>query len=387
MAVCSSCGKENREEAQFCVYCGKPLSRERKTEIPGGEPRGEGESHPGSTPAAGGPVPPPQPPGTVPPSPPPPRQVSPTSPPPGSPYSAPAGSPPAPPGGPVPPPAPGTGERPGRRRVLLWLVPVILLLAVAGVVVALLLLRDSRASLEAYKDEAGEIHGRTGEELSDLGTDMGEAVTSVEDSEDLQQILKAFEEVEGLLEDSVSLLEDSQEELEELKPPKKAEAFHDRLLDFYERCRREYEDALSTMTYCVEVFTVMNDATEAILGFAGTEPQSTEEALQFIDSMDGICREAGDRLQEEAPPAGLEDFHRRLLVNWDELLDIIAKMRAAVYAGDVGEVTSIGSRLEGWEAELNSLGEELSQSFVELGERIMDLGEEGADLAEELEAL
>ncbi|MGQ9537412.1 MAG: hypothetical protein ACUVT4_09355 [Actinomycetota bacterium] len=88
------------------------------------------------------------------------------------------------------------------------------------------------------------------------------------------------------------LVEGPRAELEELKPPAKAEPFHREPLDFYDLCQRELEELLSTVSFSREVLGVMTEPTEAARGFSEDPPQSKRGVLQGLDDLEKAYRES-----------------------------------------------------------------------------------------------
>lgn len=331
MTACPSCGRENREDALYCVFCGMRLGNEEK---------GVGLPSPPST-----------------------DLVSP----------------------PLSKGAPGKGKV----RVLLWIIPAFLLLAV--VVVALLLLRGGGGMTVAeYKEAVGEIQSRSGEGFEVLGAELEEISTGMvepDDPEELRQFIVGLETAEAKVEEFHHLLEESYEELQGLKPPRGVETFHRELLDFYERCRRESEDLLSMVAYLREVFALLESPFGAAMELAENEPGSLQESMNRLDDLEMKFGNSLDGLRNLDPPFLLRGWHGHLLEVWNKFPAILSDVQKAMIEGNAQALYALDATLEEWEEEWEALGSELGRAFEGIGADLNALAEEGMDFDVRLQNL
>ncbi|MBC7254322.1 MAG: zinc ribbon domain-containing protein [Actinobacteria bacterium] len=324
MTACPSCGRENREDALYCVFCGVHLGKEEK---------GVGLPSPPST-------------GLV-----------------------------------SPPPSKGA---PGKRkaRVLLWIIPAFLVLA--AVVVALLLLRGGDGMTVAeYKEAVGKIHSRTGEEYEVLEAELeeiGAGMVEPGDPQELRQFIAGLETAEAKLEEFLHLLEESCEELQGLEPPKGVETFHREVLDFYERCQRWSEDLLSVAAYLREAFTLLASPMGTAAEFAESESASQQEFMNRLDDLEMKLKNSLDGLRDLDPPVSLRGWHERFLEVWNKLPAILSDARKATVEGDAQALSALDATMEEWGQECEALESELERAFEEIEAGLSALEEEAEDL-------
>ncbi|MGQ9758200.1 MAG: hypothetical protein ACUVRX_08565 [Actinomycetota bacterium] len=143
------------------------------------------------------------------------------------------------------------------------------------------------------------------------------------------------------------LVEGPRAELEELKPPAKAEPFHREPLDFYDLCQRELEELLSTVSFSREVLGVMTEPTEAARGFPKIRRSRKKGGVTGPgrpgEGLPGVFARAG---KEFCPHLQSLDRREIPLDSWREWLAIRGELRTEMFEEVVEVLSDIESRLQ-----------------------------------------
>jgi len=358
MGYCPNCGKEVRDGARFCVFCGQRLAGERSTGMsqlpqPPGSPRIE-ETHLTSS--------------------------SPAEPVPGQ-----------------PPTYPGGDERRRGEKKSPLLVAVILgvISLAAGALVMFLVLRNRGLSVEDYKNKVGGVHRQVRGECESLlhFLETGEAWPSLEEyfSSQGMETQSAEELVTGIstsvdeiaaaktkIDDLQGVLKKSVDELKGVRPPEKARSLHEGLLSLYKEGIGITDEMLVAATFLQETLSayVENrsffEAAEELGSLDSLEEITPEEITEKMREIVRLLDNLIGRLETITPPGDLMSFHQGHLVCWKEVRGAFVDLLEALSRLDKKRMEMAERKIESYEAKWEDLGHELERFFSAVDDRFRD---------------
>jgi hypothetical protein len=294
---------------------------------------------------------------------------------------------------------PGGDERRRGEKKSSLLVAVILgvISLAAGALVMFLVLRNRGLSVEEYKNKVGGVHRQVRGECESLlhFLETSETWPSLEEffsSQEMEmQSASAEELVKGIstlvdeisaaktkIDDLQGVLKKSVDELEGVRPPKKARSLHEDLLSLYKEGIGITDEMLVAATFLQETLSayVENrsffEAAEELGSLDSLEEitpeEFTEKMREIVRLMDNLI----GRLETITPPGDLMSFHQGHLVCWKEVRGAFVDLLEALSRLDEKGVEMAERKIESYEAKWKGLGHELERFFSDVGDRFRD---------------
>jgi hypothetical protein len=292
---------------------------------------------------------------------------------------------------------PGGDERRRGEKKSPLLVAVILgvISLAAGALVMFLVLRNRGLSVEEYKNKVGGVHRQVrGEcesllhflETSETWPSLEEYFSSSQgmETQSAEELVKGFstsvDEISAAktkIDDLQGVLKKRVDELEGVRPPKKARSLHEDLLSLYKEGIGITDEMLVAATFLQETlsaFVENRSVFEAVeeLGSLDsleiTPEEITEKLREIVRLMDNLI----GRLETITPPGDLMSFHQGHLVCWKEVRGAFVDLLEALSRHDEKGMEMAERKVESYEAKWEGLGHELERFFSAVDDRFRD---------------
>lgn len=157
--------------------------------------------------------------------------------------------------------------------------------------------------------------------------------TSGSTEEDLKKAKSTIEQVKKDAESSLSKLNEKKDSSRVATVKKDAE-------DYFNLTIKACNNSVAYLDYSITLVDV-GESLEA----TGGEVNSLVDAVASFESAQDSIKDSIDKLEETAPPAGMEDFHQDLIAALEDLDQVLGKMNTALKAGDLAALETYSNEL------------------------------------------